>query len=105
METIAQVGSASAPGANGDRQRSNVGGLDRVKQPVVDLVGAVTGSVGGNARALLNGVTDRVAGAVTDRPVDDPVVLMTIGFLLLVIAFLGTLLLAQFVRSLDTGER
>jgi hypothetical protein len=101
---IADGGLAAAPGARGDRQGSNGGGLDRVKEPVVDLVRAVTGSVSGNARALLNGVTDRVAGAVTDRPVKDPVVLMIIGFLLLVIAFMGTLLLAQLVRSLNTGE-
>jgi hypothetical protein len=104
-EPIAAVGSVSSPRAGGDHQGSSIGVLDRVKEPVLDLVGAVTGSVSGNARALLNGVTDRVAGPLRDRPVDDPLVLTIIGFLLLVIAFLGTMLLAQFVRSLDTGER
>jgi hypothetical protein len=38
-------------------------------------------------------------------PLDDPFVLTIIGLLLLVIAFLGTMLLAQVVRSLDTSER
>jgi hypothetical protein len=38
-------------------------------------------------------------------PLDDPFVLTIIGFLLLVIAFLRTMLLAQVVRSLDTSER
>jgi hypothetical protein len=103
-ETTAAVGSASAPGAGGDQQGSNAGGLARVTQPAVDLVGAVTGSVGGNARALLNGVTDRVTGAVEGSPFDDPFVLTIVGFLVLVIAFLGTMLLAQVARSLDTGE-
>lgn len=104
-ETIAAVGSASAPGAGADQQDSNAGSLERVTQPAVDLVGAVTGSVSGNARALLNGVTDRITGAVEGSPLDDPFVLTIVGFLVLVIAFLGTMLLAQVVRSLDTGER
>jgi hypothetical protein len=104
-EPIAAVGSVSSPRAGSDQQGSSIGVLDPVKEPVVDLVGAVTGSVSGNARALLNGVTDRVAGAVAGTPLDDPFVLTIIGFLLLVIAFLGTLLLAQVVRSLETRER
>jgi hypothetical protein len=104
-EPIAQVGFVSAPGAGDDQGGSNGGGLERVTQPVVGLVGAVTGSVGGNVRALLNGISDRATGVVAGRPVDDPVVLLIIGVLLVLIAFVGSLLLAQLVRSLETGER
>lgn len=93
-EPIADLGVVSTPGA--DEQSSNGGRLDAVEKPVVGMVGAVAGAT----KTLLDGVGDRVTRAIEDSPFDDPFVLTIIGLLLLVIAFLGTLLLSLFVRSL-----
>ena len=91
---IADLGDGSTPGR--DQQGPNGGSLEAVEKPVVSAVGAVAGAT----RTLLDGVGDRVTRAIEDSPFDDPFVLTIIGLLLLVIAFLGTLLLAQVVRSL-----
>ncbi len=94
-EPIADLGVVSTPG--GDQPGSNGGRLEAVEKPVVGIAGAVAGA----AKTLLDGVGDRVTKAIEGSPFDDPFVLTIIGLLLLVIAFLGTLLLAQVVRSLS----
>jgi hypothetical protein len=96
-EPIADLGLASVPGVANDQQGSNGGRLDSVKKPVVSVVGAVAGTT----KTLLDGVGNRVTGAIEGSPFDDPFVLTIIGLLLLVIATLGTLLLAQVVRTLQ----
>lgn len=93
-EPIADLGAVSTPG--GDQPGSNGGRLEAVEKPVVGVAGAVAGAT----KTVLDGVGDRVTRAIEDSPLDDPFVLTIIGLLLLVIAFLGTLLLAQVVRSL-----
>ena len=95
-EPIADLGLVSAPGVGDDQQGSTGGRLDSVKKPIVGVVGGVAATT----KTLLDGVTDRVTGAIEESPFDDPFVLTIIGLLLLVIATLGTLLLAQVIRSL-----
>ncbi len=93
-EPVADLGVVSPPA--GDQPGSNGGRLEAVEKPVAGVAGAVAGA----AKSVLDGVRDPVARAIDDSPFDDPFVLTIIGLLLLTIAFLGTLLLAQVVRSL-----
>ena len=93
-EPVADLGVVSPPA--GDQPGSDGGRLAAVKKPLVGAAGAVAGTT----EKVLDGVGDRVTRAIEDSPFDDPFVLTIIGLLLLTIAFLGTLLLAQVVRSL-----
>jgi hypothetical protein len=93
-EPVADLGVVSPPAS--DQPGSNGGRLEAVEKPVAGVAGAVAGA----AKSVFDGVRDPVTRAIEDSPFDDPFVLTIIGLLLLTIAFLGTLLLAQVVRSL-----
>ena len=93
-EPVADLGVVSTPAS--DQPGSDGGRLEAVEKPVAGVAGAVAGTT----KKVLDGVGDRVTRAIEDSPFDDPFVLTIIGLLLLAIASLGTLLLAQVVRSL-----
>jgi hypothetical protein len=93
-EPVADLGVVSPPAS--DQPGSNGGRLEAVEKPVAGVAGAVAGA----AKSVFDGVRDPVTRAIEDSPFDDPFVLTIIGLLLLTIAFLGTLLFAQVVRSL-----
>ena len=97
-DEIAEIGFVAAAGTNDDTQSGGAGRIDRATKPVVGAAGAVAGA----ARDLLG----RATGALEDKPLDDPYVLLVIGVFLVVICVLATLLLAQIVHARNAlGER
>ena len=99
MENIGFVSAAGADGSGSEHGQggSDGGRLASIAAPITGAGGAVAGAIGS--------IPDRVTEAMEGKPLNDPFVLTVIGLLLLVIASLGALLLAQAVRALDEHDR
>jgi len=93
---IADLGTEAAPGVAANDEPGAGGRLDLVKDPVTRVAGAVAGAA--------SGLGDRITEGVEGSPLDDPFVLTIVGLFLLLITFMGTLLLAQIVRTMGIRE-
>ncbi|HEX7254897.1 MAG TPA: hypothetical protein VF236_03140 [Gaiellaceae bacterium] len=96
-EPIADIAFLAAGGGTADELGAGGSRVEDIKESVARAVRGVAGTA--------RGFADRVIGAADDKPLDDPIVLTIIALLLGAIALLGTIVLAQIVRAVDTGDR
>lgn len=83
--------SEGAPSSSGDAG----GVLSAIKDRAGDSLSGAAGAVANTAKDI----SDRVQRAVAGDRFDRPIVLTIVGLMMLFIAFLGALVLAQFVRA------